>query len=453
LVASDPGRARLINALAAALSIGVSIAVEYGFAQLAHPLWIAAPPGRPLPAPHAAMLAAQHHRVTELSMLLGAIVALMSSFVNGPTPRNRAVTVALLPVPFLAMLALGIELSPDRTLGLIVFTLVVAVGTYARKFIPRFGPRAFTWGNVLFVGYLFGFLAGRQLALDQLGWLAAIAWLAVAANIVLRGLIYDPITRGLLSRSSRSFAARARTAIGAAIDLLDARTCVERRHRARRLRRQLVRLNEAALMIDAQLADPQFQPQPDAANGLHEQLFELELLIHNVGRVVERLAASKPPLEVLAAAHDWLVEPRAGDTTGAAQAARQLCARRDDVVPSALDERTTDRLYALAGMSVRAGDALEDWGRVTPKPTPRTAAQSGSGGAQRYESPITVRPDGRLRGSPPSAKLRRSTRAGTGYAPGCASAGQARVRSGSQLRSARPALSDRHSRSAASTGR
>jgi hypothetical protein len=182
VVASDPGGARLVSSLEVALSVGVTIALEYGFSQLAHPLWISAPPGRALPALQAARLAAQHHGVTELSMLIGGIMALISTLVNDPTRRDRAVTVVGLPIPFLAMFALGIELVGHHTLGLVVFTLVVAVGVYARKFVPRFGPRAFVWGNILFVGYLFGFLAGRELRLDQLHWLAAIAWLAAAAN-------------------------------------------------------------------------------------------------------------------------------------------------------------------------------------------------------------------------------------------------------------------------------
>ena len=171
VVASDPGGARLVSALEVALSVGVTIALEYGFSQLVHPLWISAPPGLALPALQAARFAAQHHGVTELSMLIGGIVALVSTLVNGSSARNRAVTIVGLPVPFLAMFALGIELVAHHTLGLVVFTLVVAVGVYARKFVPRFGPRAFVYGNVLFVGYLFGFLAGRELRLDQLDWL------------------------------------------------------------------------------------------------------------------------------------------------------------------------------------------------------------------------------------------------------------------------------------------
>jgi hypothetical protein len=147
LVASDPGRARLARALAAALSISVTVALEYGFSQLAHPLWLSATPSRALPSVQAARLAAQHHGVTELSMLIGGIVALMSTFVNGPTPRNRAATIVGLRAPLVAALALGIELSPDHTLGLVVFTLVVAAGRTHEGSSPGLVPEHSSTGT------------------------------------------------------------------------------------------------------------------------------------------------------------------------------------------------------------------------------------------------------------------------------------------------------------------
>jgi hypothetical protein len=140
-----------------------------------------------------------------------------------------------------ATLALGIELTGHRALGLVVFTLVVAAGVYGRKFGPRFGPRALTYGVALFVGYRFGFLGGRELRIHQLYWLAAIAWLAAVADVALRVLIFDPIARRLLVRSRRSFAARARTTIGAAVELLAAPSEAERRRRVHAVRLQLVR--------------------------------------------------------------------------------------------------------------------------------------------------------------------------------------------------------------------
>ncbi|HEY2200516.1 MAG TPA: hypothetical protein VGH56_01405, partial [Solirubrobacteraceae bacterium] len=127
LAAADPGGNQLAGALAVGASVSVAVALEYGLAQLAHPLWITSP-GLALPPVQAAQLAIQHHGVTELAMLLGGIVALLSASVNGPTPRNRAITILGLPIPLLATLTLGIELTGHRALGLVVFTLVVAAG-------------------------------------------------------------------------------------------------------------------------------------------------------------------------------------------------------------------------------------------------------------------------------------------------------------------------------------
>jgi hypothetical protein len=160
-----------------------------------------------------------------------------------------------------------------------------------------------------------------------------------------------------------------------------------------------VRLNEAALMIDAHLADA--QPQPGAANGLHDQLFELELLFHNIGQLVEGLASAEPPAAVQAGARDWLVELRSGHTTSAALAARDLCGRRPDAPVSGLDERTTNRLYALAGAIVHAGVALEDWAQLTLEPASGIATPPAPDLERTYESPVGLRPDGRLRGSAP----------------------------------------------------
>jgi uncharacterized membrane protein YgaE (UPF0421/DUF939 family) len=384
LVASDPGHSRLLQALAVGLSVSVTIAVEYVFARLAHPLWLGVPAGQPLPAPQAPKLVVQHRGVTDLAMVLGGIVALLSTFVNDPTRRDRAVTIVGTPIPLLAMAALGIELAPHHTLGLVVLSLVVGVGTYGRKFVPRFGPRAFQYGSLLFVGYLFGFLTGRTLRIDQLYWLAAIAWLAVAVDLLLRLAIYEPITHGLLPRSARSFAARARTTLGSAIELLDARTDAERGRRARRLAGQLAQLNVAALMIDAQLADPEAQLRPGVAAAVHDQLFELELAVHEIGRLTQRLAATNPPADVRERVRESLVDVRSGR---AGKAARAIAGSECD----------SNLVAALATEIVQAGAALDAWIHLGSEPVRLWAAAS----HRSYESPVVLRPDGRLRGSAP----------------------------------------------------
>ena len=101
IVASDPGLARLTQALQVGLAIGTGIAAQYGFAQLLHPLWTAAPTGVILSAAQTAELVSQHHGVTLLSMLLGGLMTLISMLVmSETTPREQSNTLALWVVIF-----------------------------------------------------------------------------------------------------------------------------------------------------------------------------------------------------------------------------------------------------------------------------------------------------------------------------------------------------------------
>jgi hypothetical protein len=52
--------------------------------------------------------------------------------------------------------------------------VVMGIGSWVPKLGPRIGPRAFFLGQLLFVGYLFGFLSGGAIKSSQLGWIAAI---------------------------------------------------------------------------------------------------------------------------------------------------------------------------------------------------------------------------------------------------------------------------------------
>jgi hypothetical protein len=210
LIASDPGLRRLTAGLQVAAGIGVTIAVEYGFAQLAHPLWVSAPAGADLTARAAAGLAAQHHALTLVAMLMGGIIGMVSNFaLSDVTPREQTITMVGMPVAFLATMAIATELAPHRAIALVGLSLVVGLGTYVRRFAPRFGPRVVMYGLLLFVGYFFGFIAGKAIPIGQIYWAAAILWLAVLVNLALRLVVFNRVAAGALPRSRRSFAARA----------------------------------------------------------------------------------------------------------------------------------------------------------------------------------------------------------------------------------------------------
>jgi len=238
LAASDPGLNRLLASVELMIAIAVTIAAIYGFMQLTHLLWVKAPIGAPVDVRHT--LAAQHHGITVLAMLLGGLVAVMTAFmVLETTPRARAVTMAFLPAPMLATMALSIELVGHRAAGIAVLALVIGLGTYQRKFVPRFGPRMVLYGTMLFIGYLFGFLSNGGITEDQLGGFAVILWVATAVNLLLKNIIFSLIDRGRLDRTRRSFRARCRGVLEAMVAVFDAPDRQARERTGRVLHRRL----------------------------------------------------------------------------------------------------------------------------------------------------------------------------------------------------------------------
>jgi hypothetical protein len=283
LAATDPGLNRLFAAMQVMIGIAATIAVVYGLMQVTKVLWIHPPGGRALSAGQVAVIAAQHHDVTLLAMLVGGIIALLGAFaVLDSHPRDQTLTMPLMPIPLLATMSLSIQLVAHRSAGIAVLAVVIGVGAYMRRFAPRFGSRVVLYGTLLFIGYLFGFVSGGAITERDLGWIAVIAWLAVLVNLLLKVGVHGPLDRGRLGRTSRAFRARARTVVAAAAALFDATAPPARA--SRRLHRRLMRLNETALVIEASLAAPGALPPGVSALDVHARLFEVERLIHNAPR-------------------------------------------------------------------------------------------------------------------------------------------------------------------------
>ena len=246
---SDPGLNRFRMALRSVLTIGVILAAERLFVDLTHALQIQA--GAKLTAAQAAGAAAANHEFLVIAMLLGAIIGMLSSFgVMDPTARGQLVSMLFLPVVMVPALALGIGLGGHRVLALVSLAVLLAVGTYCR----RFGPRGFIAGMLLFMGDFFGFFLHSAVTIGDLGWLTAEIGVGLLVAIVIRFAFFYPHQHKALERTQRSYLARARKVAALALELFDDPGHTQRD--ARRLRHQLVRLNEAALMIDGQLADP-----------------------------------------------------------------------------------------------------------------------------------------------------------------------------------------------------
>jgi uncharacterized membrane protein YccC len=361
--------------------IAVTIAVVYGFMQLTKVLWIHPPSGRALSAAQLAVIAAQHHGVTLLAMLLGGMIALLGACaVVDLQPREQALTMMLIPIPLLATMALSIQLVAHRSAAIAVLAVVIGAGSYMRKFAPRFGSRVVLYGVLLFIGYLFGFLSGGAITERNLGWIAVIAWLAVLINLLLKVVVYGPLDRGLLGRTSRTFRARARAVVAAAGELFDA--TAPRARASRRLHRRLVKLNGTALVIDALLAAPGALPPGVSALDAHARLFEVERLVHNVAHLAEHLAAAELPPDVREEVREWLRDQRTGRGDRVARAVAEL--ERGDRAVSLAGVAESD----VAAIHQLAADIADAVAALASAP-PREGARSDAG-TMSFESAVTL---------------------------------------------------------------
>jgi hypothetical protein len=255
------------------LSIAVALGVEWAFVHLTGAMQIQSRATASVAT--ASKVAAANHDLLAVAMLLGAIIGLIASMgVHDPTPKSQVITFLLLPVPIISALALGIAIGDDRVAALVVIALVLALGTYVR----RFGPRGFLAGQLLFIGYFLGFSLHSAVRISDLDWLAAEVGVGLGVVTAVRFTLFYPHQDRALERTRRSFDARARHVTSFALEVFDDVQLDQRQ--ARRMHRQLIRLNEAALMIDAQL--PGAVPDGTSGELLHQRLFDIELAVTNI---------------------------------------------------------------------------------------------------------------------------------------------------------------------------
>jgi len=322
-LASDPGLNRLRLALQAVATIGLAMIVESLFVRATGAMELPAPPG--LPAAQAAAIAAQHHAITVIAVMLGAVIGMISSFTGGMFPSIRAQLggFVLMPVLMVGGLSLGLALAPYRTVSLAILVVILATGAYCR----RFGPLGFVGGQMVFMGDFFGFFLNGAVGLKDIGWLAAEIGLAVVVAIVAQFTLFYPGRRRALARMQRSYDARRRDVVDYAVRLLD--ESAEPARVAAGLQRRLVRLNETALMIDGQLSNPGAIPKGWSAANLHQILFDAELAVSNMARFVAAVAMADlnegmVPAPVRAAVRETLVAVSRGDYARADRLARDL---------------------------------------------------------------------------------------------------------------------------------
>ncbi len=324
LVSSDPGLNRLRAAAQTVLIIALALGAEWAFVHLTGALQVESE--ATVSAAMASKVAVANHDLLAIAMLLGAIVGLIASMgVQDPTAKGQVITILVIPIPIISTLALGIGIGGHRPVALLVIALVLALGTYVR----RFGPRGFLAGQLLFIGYFVGFSLHDVVTIADLGWLAAEVGVGLVVVTGVRFALFYPHPDRALARTRRSFDARARRVSALALELFDSVRLDPRP--VRRMQRQLIRLNEAALMIDAQLSDPGAVQNPPSAELLHQRLFDIELALTNIARFAERLAHLDLPSERRCEIRLALLDLASGDNEGAGAHAAALI----DLLPAA----------------------------------------------------------------------------------------------------------------------
>lgn len=285
-VASDPGLVRLVSAVRAVLAIASTLGVEY---------LVATTTGTPPLVP----------------MMLGAVVAMLASFgIVDATRAGQAVTLCFLALSMLAGMGVALVVDRNRLASLTAFVVVVFVAVWVR----RFGLRYFVCGMGGFMGYFFAlFLSLRPEMLPGVAFVVAVAivW------VMLLTLVLLPIRNDrVLRRMLRSFEARLAGLAGTVLALDGHAPGTAERERAEaRLASLLVRVNEAALVIDGQLGTPAAVADDDAARVVRRAVFDAELAVTALTRVGPGALDCDDARAVLTALHGgrWdAVRERAG---------------------------------------------------------------------------------------------------------------------------------------------
>jgi hypothetical protein len=369
---------RLRMAAEIVFTIGVVIAAEWIFVRTTGALQTPIPAGaKPAVATELWTL---NHALMVIALMLGAILALISGFGVSmeATARGQLITLLFLPLPLIATLAGGLALHV-RLASLASLAVVLAIGTYCR----RFGPRGFNGGALAFMGAFLGFFIQDYVKLGNFGWLVAEIWLAMAVIITVHFAFFRPRPGAAVRRMQRSYAARAQQVASEIAEQYQATVRSggdpARTERANRsLQRQLVRLNEAALLIDARLDDPTAVPAGWSAANLHQRLFDAEVGLSNVARFALAIAPRGLPERFTTPVGHALQRIREDRFTAAADAAAVLEQRldSDDLGSGDLDPghrvTGTDRilLHRFAMSIAEFSAAIDTFRQYPPAPAP-----------------------------------------------------------------------------------
>jgi uncharacterized membrane protein YgaE (UPF0421/DUF939 family) len=223
--------------------------------------------------------------------LLGALITMISArSVNEPDPRRQRVTMALLPLPTTLAITAAALVSPHPVIADVLFVVVVFGAAYAR----RFGPRGTALGMVTFMSYFFTLYLRAKFS--ELPWLIGATLVGTLCSYVWSAFIMPDRPESVLRENIRALRARMAIVVDTTADTVRIGNPDEQRQRRLRIRTR--RLNETAMLVQAQIED---RVNPGAlwpgvsGEDLAMWLFDAELTVERLATAGTRAALADVP--------------------------------------------------------------------------------------------------------------------------------------------------------------
>ena len=223
--------------------------------------------------------------------LLGALITMVSArSVNEPDPRRQRITMALLPLPTALAITAAALVAPHPVIADVLFVVVVFGAAYAR----RFGPRGTALGMVTFMSYFFTLYLRAKFS--ELPWLIGATLVGTLCSYVWSAFIMPDRPESVLRDNIRALRARMAIVVDTTADTVRIGDPDERRQRRLRIRTR--RLNETAMLVQAQIED---KVNPSAlwpgvsGEDLALWLFDAELTVERLATAGTRAALADLP--------------------------------------------------------------------------------------------------------------------------------------------------------------
>ncbi|WP_024794818.1 FUSC family protein [Tomitella biformata] len=291
---SDPGRVRVRDAWAAALSVCLAIVAM-------------------------ALTSIVLEQKLDTITVSGFMAMQGALMVKDRTLREREITTALLLAPAIAGVSVAAVLNAHWLAEDVGLVLAVFVAVWVR----RFGPRGTALGMVGFFGYFFGLLT--HATVDALPMLILAIAVGVASSLLVRVAIIRERPRLQLQRLSSSLRVASRAVLDAAL--------AADRSSPRRLHAQLDRLGETAMAVDDWQDRFRTARHVDVSAGeLSARVFEAQISMEQAASALWEQDPSFPPpaplRDSVAALRAVLARSVSADQVASARAS--VDAARDD---------------------------------------------------------------------------------------------------------------------------